>query len=135
MIGCRAFLSAQKKTARCSRSGASQPKTKLVLSALGTHDREAIAAVNGAVGFGLEGHASFLAAAGANGGEILTGTTGRILTSVAAGLAALGLILEAALSVELPQIDVVKFQSQTPLLDLSVVADPEDENNENDDDP
>ena len=36
---------------------------------------------------------------------------------------------------EVPQIDVVKFQSQTPLLDMSVVADEEDEDNENDDDP
>ena len=36
---------------------------------------------------------------------------------------------------EVPQIDVVKFQSQTPLLDLSVVVDEEDEKDGNDDDP
>jgi hypothetical protein len=70
-------------------------------SALRTNDREAIAAVNGAVGFGLERHASFLAAASADGSEILTGTTSSVLAGIAAGLAALGLILEATLSIEL----------------------------------
>ena len=71
-----------------------------MISALGTHDRKAIAAVDGAIGFGLEGHASFLAAASANGGEVLTGATSGVLASIAAGLAALGLVLEAALCIE-----------------------------------
>jgi hypothetical protein len=70
------------------------------VSALGTHDCEAIAAVNGAIGFGLEGDASFLAAASANGSEVLAGATSSVLAGVAASLAALGLILEAALSIE-----------------------------------
>ena len=35
---------------------------------------------------------------------------------------------------EVPQIDVVKFQSHTPLLSMSVIVDEEDEDNGNDDD-
>ena len=41
------------------------------------------------------------AAGGADSGEILPGTAGRVLAGVTAGLAALGLVLEAALGVEL----------------------------------
>ena len=78
------------------------PEKELILSlALVPHDREAIAAVNGAIGLGLEGYAGFLAAASANGGEILAGTSGSVLAGVTAGLAALRLILEASLCVEL----------------------------------
>ena len=69
--------------------------------ALAAHLSEALAAVHRTVGLGLEGHLGLAAAAAAGGGEELTGTTGIVLTSVAAGLAALGLVLEAALSVEL----------------------------------
>ena len=69
--------------------------------ALFTHLGKALAAVNRAVGFGLKGNLRLTATSGAGGGEVLTGTTGGSLASVAAGLAALGLILEAALSVEL----------------------------------
>ena len=69
--------------------------------AVGAHLSEALAAVHGTVGLGLEGNLGLAAAAGAGSGEELTGATGSILTSVTAGLAALGLVLEAALCVEL----------------------------------
>ena len=65
------------------------------------HASEAIAAVNGTIGLGLEGNASLAAAGSAGSGEVLTGTASSILASVTAGLAALRLILEAALCVEL----------------------------------
>jgi len=65
------------------------------------HLGEAVAAIHGAVGLGLERHTGLAAAGGAGGGEILPGTAGRVLAGVTAGLAALGLILEAALSIEL----------------------------------
>ena len=58
------------------------------------------AAVDGLVSLGLEGNLSLAAAAGAGSGEELTGTTGGVLASVTASLAALGLVLEAALCVE-----------------------------------
>ena len=73
----------------------------VLCSVLIPHDCEAIAAVNGAIRFGLEGNASFLAATGANCGEILPGASGGVLASIAAGLATLRLVLEASLRVEL----------------------------------
>jgi len=69
------------------------------LSAL--HASEAIAAVNGTIGLGLEGNLGLAAAGSAGSGEILSGTTSCVLASVAASLAALGLILEASFSIEL----------------------------------
>jgi len=69
--------------------------------AVGTHLSEALAAEHGTVGLGLEGHLGLAAAACAGSGEELTGATGIVLASITAGLAALGLILEAALCVEL----------------------------------
>ena len=66
-----------------------------------THLSEALAAEYGTVGLGLEGNLSLTTAAGASSGEELTGATSVVLASVTAGLAALGLILEAALCVEL----------------------------------
>ena len=69
--------------------------------AVGTHLSEALAAENGTIGLGLEGHLGLAAAACTGSGEELTGTTSVVLASVTAGLAALGLILEAALCVEL----------------------------------
>lgn len=69
--------------------------------AVGTHLSEALAAEHGTVGLGLEGHLSLTAAACASSSEELTGATGIVLASITAGLAALGLILEAALCVEL----------------------------------
>ena len=69
--------------------------------AVSTHLSEALAAEHGTVGLGLEGNLSLAAAACAGSGEELTGATGSILASVTASLAALGLILEAALCVEL----------------------------------
>ena len=69
--------------------------------AVSAHLSEALAAENGTVGLGLEGNLGFVAATSAGSGEELTGATGSILASVTAGLAALGLVLEAALCVEL----------------------------------
>ena len=68
--------------------------------ALGTHLSEALAAENGTVGLGLEGHLGLTAATGASSSEELTGATGAVLASVTASLAALGLVLEATLCVE-----------------------------------
>ena len=62
---------------------------------------EALAAVNRTIGLGLEGNLCLAAAACASSSEELTGATGIVLTSITAGLAALGLILEATLCVEL----------------------------------
>jgi len=73
----------------------------LTLLALCTHLSEALAAEHGTVGLGLEGNLCLAAATGAGSSEELPGTTGIVLTSVTAGLAALGLVLEAALCVEL----------------------------------
>ena len=60
----------------------------------------ALAAEDGTVSLGLEGNLGFATATGADTGEQLTGTTGSILASITACLAALGLVLEAALCVE-----------------------------------
>ena len=68
--------------------------------AVGAHLSEALAAEHGTVGLGLEGNLSLAAAACAGSGEELTGATGAVLAGVPACLSALGLILEAALSVE-----------------------------------
>ena len=69
--------------------------------ALLTHLGEALAAVDRTVGLGLERNLGLAAASCADCGEVLTGATSGVLASVAAGLAALGLVLEAALRVEL----------------------------------
>ena len=69
--------------------------------AVSAHLSEALAAENGTVGLGLEGNLCFAAATSAGSGEELTGATGSVLASVTASLAALGLVLEAALCVEL----------------------------------
>ena len=70
-------------------------------SALLTHLGEAVAAIDRTVRLGLEGHLGLAAAGSADSGEVLTGATGRVLAGVTAGLAALGLVLEAALGIEL----------------------------------
>ena len=75
----------------------SENRTSGLLSHLG----KALAAVNRAIGLGLEGNPGLAAAGSAGSGEELTGTTGGVLARVAACLAALGLVLEAALCVEL----------------------------------
>ena len=72
-------------------------KLKLLSS---LHLCKAIAAVNRTVRLGLKRHASLAAASSTGSGEEFTGATGGVLASIAAGLAALGLILEAALSVK-----------------------------------
>ena len=69
--------------------------------AICAHLSEALAAENGTIGLGLEGNLSLAAATCAGSGEELTGATGSVLASITAGLAALGLVLEAALCVEL----------------------------------
>ena len=79
------------------RTGADVVLIQLVL---GVHLSVAVAAVNGTIGLGLEGHLCLTAATGASSGEELTGATGVVLASVTASLAALGLVLEAALCVE-----------------------------------
>ena len=66
-----------------------------------THVWKAFAAVHRTIVSGLEGHACLTAASCAGSSEELTGTTGSILASVTASLAALGLILETTLCVEL----------------------------------
>jgi hypothetical protein len=66
-----------------------------------THLGEALATINGTIGLGLEGNLCLAAAGGAGGGEILAGAAGSSLAGIAAALAALGLILEAALCIEL----------------------------------
>ena len=70
------------------------------LLAFCAHLSEALAAVYGTVGLGLEGNLCLTAATGAGSSEELTGATGAVLASVTASLAALGLVLEAALCVE-----------------------------------
>ena len=69
-------------------------------SGLLSHLSEALAAVDGTIGFGLKGNLGLSAASCANSGKELTGTAGGVLASVAACLAALGLVLEAALCIE-----------------------------------
>ena len=76
------------------------PFTLLRRLGLLSHLSEALAAVDGAIGLGLEGNLCLAAACCADSGKELTGTTGSVLASVTAGLAALGLILEATLCVE-----------------------------------
>ena len=68
--------------------------------AVGAHLSEALAAVHGTVSLGLEGNLCLAAAACAGSSEKFTGATCVVLASVTASLAALGLILEAALSIE-----------------------------------
>jgi hypothetical protein len=70
---------------------------KLALS----HASEAVRAVNGAIGLRLEGNLCLSTAGCANSSEILSGAALCVLASVTASLATLGLVLEAALSIEL----------------------------------
>ena len=81
-------------------SAASRTSPSAARLAVSTHLSEALAAENGTIGLGLEGHLCLTAATGAGSGEELTGATGVVLASVTASLAALGLVLEAALCVE-----------------------------------
>ena len=69
-------------------------------SAFSTHLGEALAAIDRAVSLRLKGHLGLAAAGGTHSGEVLAGATGSGLAGIAAGLAALGLILEAALCVK-----------------------------------
>ena len=58
--------------------------------ALLLHLGEAVAAIDGTIGLGLEGNLRLAAAGSADSGEVLAGTTGGVLASVAAGLAGWG---------------------------------------------
>jgi len=69
-------------------------------SALAAHLSEALTAIDRTVRLRLKRNLGLAAAGSANSGEILAGTTGSGLAGIAAGLAALGLILEPALSVK-----------------------------------
>ena len=69
-------------------------------SALLPHLGKALAAIYGTIRLGLERNLCLAAAACAGSGEELTGATGAVLAGITACLAALGLILEATLSVE-----------------------------------
>ena len=71
------------------------------LLALSTHLSDALAAEYGTVGLRLKGNLCLAAATGASSGEELTGATGAVLASITASLAALGLVLEATLCIEL----------------------------------
>jgi hypothetical protein len=66
-----------------------------------SHLREALAAVDRTVRLRLKRNSGLAAAGSAGSREELAGTAGSILTSVAAGFAALGLILETLLRVKL----------------------------------
>jgi hypothetical protein len=70
-------------------------------SGLLSHLSKALAAVDGTIGLGLKGNPGLAAAGSAGGGEELTGTTCSVLAGVTARLAALRLVLEAALCIEL----------------------------------
>jgi len=95
-------LPRQKKKRRPPGAASARDQNGLIrLSLLVPHLGEALAAVHGTVRLRLEGHAGFAAAGGADSGEILPGTAGRVLAGVTAGLAPLGLVLEAALGIEL----------------------------------
>jgi hypothetical protein len=72
-----------------------------LLSLLIAHLGEALAAVHRTVRLGLEGNLGLAAAGSANSGEILTGAAGSVLAGITAGLAALRLVLEATLGIEL----------------------------------
>jgi len=92
------------RTSRQKNTGKGEPFPVFVVFqqlAVGTHLSEALAAENGTVGLGLEGDLCFAAAASAGSSEEFTGSAGSVLASVTASLAALGLVLEAALCVEL----------------------------------
>jgi hypothetical protein len=69
--------------------------------ALLTHLGEAVATIDGTVRLRLEGNLRLATAGSTHGSEVLTGAAGGVLAGVTAGLAALGLVLEATLSVEL----------------------------------
>ena len=70
-------------------------------SGLTSHLGKALAAIHRAIGLGLEGNLRLAAAVSADSGKELTGAASGVLASVTAGFAALGLVLEAALCVEL----------------------------------
>ncbi len=74
--------------------------TGKVKLALLLHLSEALAAVDRTIALGFERNLSLAAAGSAGSSEVLAGTAGSVLASIAASLAALGLILEATLSVE-----------------------------------
>ena len=87
----------RRKAAVLSHGGCGCGELFLLLLHLG----EALRAVDRAVLTGLEGDPGLTAAVGADSGVHLALGAGVVLAGVAAGLAALGLVDEASLSVEL----------------------------------
>ena len=83
------------------KAAASGSSLFLILLTVLSHTSKALAAVNRSVRLGLKGNFRLAAAGSAGSGEVLSGATGSILASITAGLAALGLILEASLGIEL----------------------------------
>lgn len=73
----------------------------IVALTLAAHLSEALAAVDRAIRLRLKRNLGLAAASGAYSGKILPGAAGGSLAGIAAGFAALRLILEAALSVKL----------------------------------
>jgi hypothetical protein len=71
------------------------------MSALLSHTGKTFAAVHGTVGLGLERNLSLASTSRANSRKILAGAAGSSLAGITAGFAALGLILEASLCIEL----------------------------------
>ena len=86
------------KIIKLGRRSAPIPHRRLSLL---SHLSKALAAVNGAIGLGLKRNLCLTAASGAGSGKELTRTAGSILAGITASLAALGLVLEAALCIEL----------------------------------
>ena len=78
-----------------------QPFLSFFYSALAAHLGKALATVDRTVRLRLKRNLGLAATGSADSGEVLAGTTGSGLAGIAAGLAALGLVLETALSVEL----------------------------------
>jgi len=73
----------------------------MIQLAFAAHLSEALAAVDRTVRLWLKGNLRLAATLGAHSGKVLAGTTGSGLAGIAAGLAALRLILEATLSIKL----------------------------------
>ena len=87
----------------CSEEHASSLFTVCYIGRLAvlTHLGEAVAAVNGTIALGLERNLGLAAAGSAGSSEQLAGGAGSVLAGSTASLALLGLVLEAAGSVEL----------------------------------
>lgn len=77
-----------------------QPFLSFFYSALAAHLGKALATVDRTVRLRLKRNLGLAATGSADSGEVLAGTTGSGLAGIAAGLAALRLVLEATAGVE-----------------------------------